>query len=137
MEKSKPNRFKKTKSENMQFKSFLQIQLIAILTYTSLFIIGCLIALKADLSSKYDFIFALCTFIVGSFITGFASGIKLRKNGLFLGIIFSLPMNILVVLISVIICKFDIGFNLGVTIFILLISSGIGGILAVNKRIRL
>ena len=93
MEKTKPNKSKRAKTENVQFKLFLQIELFSIITYIVLFLLGSVIALNADLPSKYDYISALIIFAISSFITGFIAGIKLRQNGLLAGILYSLPMR--------------------------------------------
>ena len=136
MEKSKPNRNIRSKTDNRQAKIFLQVQLFSALVYLTLFLIGSVIALNTDLPKKYDYIVSIIIFAIASFLTGFFSGIKLRQNGLLSGIIYSLPMNFAVILISLIMSKFSVGINIAITAAVLIITAGIGGILAVNKRLR-
>ena len=136
MEKTKPNRTKRIKSDSKQLNIFFQLQLFSVAIYLSLFIISSIIALKADLPRKYDFLISLIIFAIASFGTGFFAGLKLRQNGLLVGIIYSLPMNFTVLLISLIINKFSFDLNLAISAIILILSAAIGGILAVNKRLR-
>ena len=102
MDKIKPSRSKKTKPENEQLKFFLQTQLFSVLTYIFLFLLGSFFALIADLPQKYDYIFSLIIFTLSSLSSGFFTGLKLRQNGLIAGVLFSLPMNIIIMLVSAI-----------------------------------
>ena len=136
MQKSKPNRAVRNKSENSQLNLFLQIQLFAIVVYTILYFGGSFIALIADISSKYDFIVSLVIFTISSFVVGFFTGIKLRRNGLVMGIIYSLPLNLTIIIISLIINDFAFSFNMLISLFVLTTFAGVGGVLAVNKRLR-
>ena len=132
----KAKRSAKIKSENTQLSIFLKTQIFSVVAYIIIFFTGSLIGLSADLPGKYDFIFSLAIFFVGSLSTGFFAGLKLRHNGLLTGILFSLPMNIITMLISFISSDFSFGYNMALTAVVLLVSAGIGGILAVNKRVR-
>lgn len=136
MQKSKPNRAVRNKSENSQLKVFLQIQLFAIVIYVLFFIAGSLISLTADISLKYDYIVTLVLFSASSFLVGFFTGVKLRQNGLIMGIIYSLPLNVIFIVISLILNDFALSFNMLISLLVLTTFSGIGGVLAVNKRLR-
>lgn len=136
MEKNKPVRKAKSKTENEFMSCFIKAQIFALLMYFVFFISGSLIALAADLSGKYDYIFTVIIFSLGSLSVGFFSGMLLRRNGLLSGILNSLPLNIIVILISLFINQFNFSINLLITAIALLLSAGIGGILAVNKRLR-
>ena len=136
MQKSKPNRAVRNKIENSQLKVFLQIQLFAIVIYLIFFLMGSFIALTADVSGKYDYIISLVLFAISSFAIGFFTGIKLRQNGLLMGIVYSLPINILVLIVSLILNDFIFSFNILITLAVLIAFAGVGGVLAVNKRLR-
>ena len=136
MQNSKPNRAVRNKSENSQLKVFLQIQLFAIVIYVLFFIAGSLISLTADISLKYDYIVTLVLFSASSFLVGFFTGVKLRQNGLIMGIIYSLPLNVILIVISLILNDFTLSFNMLISLLVLTAFSGIGGVLAVNKRLR-
>ena len=136
MQKSKPNRAVRNKIENSQLKVFLQIQLFAIVIYLIFFLMGSVIALTADVSGKYDYIISLVLFAISSFAIGFFTGIKLRQNGLLMGIVYSLPINILVLIVSLILNDFIFSFNILITLAVLIAFAGVGGVLAVNKRLR-
>ena len=136
MERTKPNKMKRTKNENTTLNIFLRVQIFAIIIYITIFILGAFLALAIDIPQKYDYIFSVALFLISSFITGFFAGMKIRENGLLVGSLYALPMNIVTLLISVIMNSFNISFNLLITAIMLILFSGIGGIFAVNKRLR-
>lgn len=124
------------KRNNSYLNTFIRVQIFSVIIYVTVFLIGAFIALSADLSTKFDYLFSLVLFLISSLLTGFFAGFKLRENGLVVGILYSLPMNAVVVLLSLIFCDFAVGINFVITVVSLLIAGGIGGILAVNKRLR-
>ena len=136
MQKSKPNRAVRNKSESTQVKTFLQIQLFAVIIYIIVFLIGSFVALSADISGRLDYLISLIIFAVSSFSAGFFTGIKIRQKGLLTAIIYSLPINISVIIISLFINDFSFNFNALISLSVLTAFAGIGGILAVNKRLR-
>lgn len=137
MKKIKPRNLAVAKREKSPLNEFLKIQLFALLCYVCVFIIGSISALMFDISSEYDYIFTLIIFALSSFIVGFFAGLKIRKNGLIVGMLYSLPLNLIITVISTILNHFSVGINIAITLIILSITSGIGGIMAVNKRIRI
>ena len=134
MEKIKPNKRRKTSGEMTTVDIFIKVQVFALGVYIAIFMLFCIIALMADLAVKYDYVFSLAGFALGSFATGFFSGLKLRQNGLLSGLIYSLPANTLVVLVSLIFSDFNVGINIVVTAVVLLVSAAVGGVVAVNRR---
>lgn len=136
MAKTKPNKKVRTKNENTFSGTFIKVQIFAVICYTSVFIAGSFLALSIDLPDKYDYVYSLVLLTLCSFLTGFYAGLKLRENGLLVGILYALPMNVLTILISAVLCDFDIGLNTIISAVVLIVASGIGGIFAVNKRIR-
>lgn len=136
MKKTKPRKSSTLKRENKALYTFLSAQIFAVMCYLSVFFIGAFTVLYADLSTKYDFIFSVVMFTVCSFVTGFYAGMKTRENGIVTGILYSLPMNAVVILTSLIFSDFTADINLAVTAVLLVTAGGIGGILAVNKRLR-
>ena len=135
MEKVKP-KSKKTRTENTYLNTFLNVQIFDAIVYLLLFLISSSIALLIDLPHKNDYIFTLITFSLCSFISAFYSGIKMKHNGLAVGIVFTLPMNGITMLISFIISDFKADYMFVVSVAVLIVTSAIGGILAVNKRRR-
>lgn len=135
MKKIKP-KSRKTRADNSTVSTFINVQIFSLITYISVFLIFSFIALAADLSRKYDYLFSVIIFVICSFLTGFYSGNKLRQNGLLTGIVYSLPMNTLTLLISLIFSDFKADSSIIITVLLLVVSSAVGGILAVNKRHR-
>ena len=133
MGKLKP-KSRKTKVENTALSTFVSVQLFSLVCYIAVFLILSFIALVADVPQGYDYYFSALIFVICSFLTGFYAGIRIRQNGLVAGIIFSLPMNTLVVILSLIFADFKADAHLFITALLLIISSAIGGVIAVNKR---
>ena len=119
MQKSKPNRAVRNKSESTQVKTFLQIQLFAVIIYIIVFLIGSFVALSADISGRLDYLISLIIFAVSSFSAGFFTGIKIRQKGLLTAIIYSLPINISVIIISLFINDFSFNFNALISLSVL------------------
>lgn len=116
--------------------AFIKSIIFSLLVYSAVYIISCFCALTFDIRDSYDFYISLLSFAAASFISGFYSGNKLRKNGLVTGLLFTLPVNALIILISVVLTDFKPGITLLITALVLLLSSAAGGIFAVNKRHR-
>ena len=104
--------------------------------YFASFLLFSVIGLMADLSVKYDLLCSLLSFGLASFAVGFFIGRKLRQNGLLAGIIYSLPLNTLIVLLSLIFSDFTVDLNIAITATVLLVTAGAGGIVAVNSRLK-
>ena len=136
MGKFKPDKKKISFSDNTTIDIFVKTQIFAVLIYVIIFIIISSVALVADLPAKYDFLCSLLGFTISSFAVGFYVGQKLRQKGLLAGIIYSLPANTLVVLISLIFSDFSFGINIVITAIALLVTAGVGGIVAVNNRLK-
>ena len=115
---------------------FLWLQLFSILCYSVMFLSGSFIALMLDIPSTFDYLFSLITFTLSNLIVGFYSGIKYRRNGLVNGVLTSLPSNIIILIISLILGEFAVDINFIITLLVLVVASGVGGILAVNKRTK-
>lgn len=126
----------KRKSENTVINLFIKIQLLGILIYTVLFLLSSFGAMSADLGAKYDMIISLCTFSLSSFLTALFSGIKIREHGLPVGILYTLPLNTLVVSVSMFLSEFKADYRIILTAVLLILSAGIGGITGVNIRFR-
>lgn len=135
MKKIKP-KSRKTRSDNSTVSTFINVQIFSLITYIVVFLIFSFVALAADLSRKYDYLFSVIIFVICSFLTGFYAGNKQRQNGLLTGVVYSLPMNTLTLLISLIFSDFNADYSIIITALLLVVSSAVGGILAVNKRHR-
>ena len=135
MKKIKP-KSRKTRADNSTVSTFINVQIFSLITYIVVFLIFSFVALAADLSRKYDYMFSVIIFVICSFLTGFYAGNKQRQNGLLTGVVYSLPMNTLTLLISLIFSDFKADSSIIITVLFLVVSSAVGGILAVNKRHR-
>ena len=133
-----PERIQKRKrnSNTGEKNEFIKSLLIAGLIYLSMFVFFSFIGLFADISIKNIYYLSLIQFSVSSFITGFISALKKRKNGLVCGIIGALPLNVSVLILSLVINSFSIDLRMLVSFLILIISSAAGGVISVNTRLK-
>ncbi len=134
MSKHKPGNIKF--SDNTTIDLFIKTQIFAVIIYLILFLLFSFVGLMADFSIKYDFFSALLCFALGSFMVGFYIGRKLRQNGLLAGIVYSSPINTSVILVSLIFSDFAVDFNIVITAIVLLVTAGVGGVVAVNSRLK-
>ena len=132
----KPKFKKKTFTKNPSVDVFIKVQIFALLMDVLIFALFSYVALISDLPIKYDFLCALVCFAISNFLVGFYTGLKSRQNGLLYGVIYSLPTNVIVILISLILSNFNVSMNIAITALVLPLCAGIGGIVAVNSRLR-
>ena len=124
------------KSENAVIHTFIKVQIFGLTIYLLLFLLSGFIVMSADLKHSYDLLFSLATFAVCSFITAFYAGTKIRERGIIVGLIYTLPLNTLVMLVSLIFADFKADYIVLISVVILLLSGVIGGITGVNLRLR-
>lgn len=135
MSKSKPGN-RNRKSENAVINTFIKVQIFGLIIYTLLFLLSGFISMSADLKQSYDTIVSLGTFSLCSFFTALFAGLKIREKGLLVGVIYTLPLNTLTMLISLIFTDFKVDYKLLLTAVFLVLSAALGGITAVNLRLR-
>lgn len=124
------------KMTNTNSLDFIKNQIFCLTIYIVLFIVGCLVSLVFDIDYKLDYYVSLFIFALCSFLCGFIGGIKQRENGIVSGIIYALPGNLIVILLSVILNGFSVEISILISVVSLNLLSAVGGILGVNKRRR-
>lgn len=124
------------KMTNINSLDFIKNQIFCLTIYIVLFIVGCLVSLVFDIDYKLDYYVSLFIFALCSFLCGFIGGIKQRENGIVSGIIYALPGNLIVILLSVILNGFSVEISILISVVSLNLLSAVGGILGVNKRRR-
>lgn len=136
MSAPKVKRFKKAESLSLPAQTFIKTQILAVITYPALFLAVGIASLSADLSEEYMFYAAVLSFAAASFVCAAYVGKKLHKNGLITGLLFCLPENFIVMLISLISNSFKFDFTAAVSMFILVVSSMLGGVVSVNTSTK-
>lgn len=136
MAKSKPQKRNKDKKLSPPTKIFLNTQLIAAVSYFSIFIISSAVCLSLDLKRQNMFYISILCFAASSFICSYYAGYKIHKNGLTVGLLYTLPANIMIIFLSVAVNQFKIDLTVLISLFMLLISSMLGGILSVNTKLK-
>lgn len=136
MGKNKPQKRKRENKLSPTLKIFLKTQVVAVIFYCLVFVVSSAVCLSLDLDRKNMFYVSILCFSAASFICAYYAGYKIHKNGLTVGLLYSLPANIMIVLLSVSVNKFKIDLTFLISIFILIISSMLGGILSVNTKLK-
>ena len=98
----------------------------------SVLLISSSVIFAFDISSDY-FLFIIL-FGLGNLLTGYIVGKKKKKKGLIFAVLYTLPTNLLIVLISTLINDFNVDYIIFITFIILVISSATGGIISVNLK---
>lgn len=111
-------------------------ELIGAVIYTFIFTLCSLAAVLADSDKDKVYYLSVASFGVASFIFAYISVLKERKNGLLYGILYTLPLNLAIIFVSLILCSFKADLHLLISAAVLLITSALGGILSVNSRIK-
>ena len=135
MGKTKIN-MKNKRTENAVINTFIRIEIIGLFIYLVVFLLSSLIAMSTGLKSNYDMIISLLLFSVCSFATALTAGFKIRERGLLVGVIYTLPLNTLVLLLSLFFADFSVDYHFVVSAISLLFSGASGGIVGVNLRFR-
>ena len=136
MGKMKPQKRKKEKKMSPPLKTFLKSQLVAAVCYLTVLIVSSIVCLSLDFKRQNMFYVSILCFAAASFICAYYAGYKIHKNGLTVGLLYSLPANIITVFLSVAVNQFKIDLTVLISLFILLISSMLGGILSVNTKLK-
>ena len=136
MGNKKPSKNSKDKIQSPTRRIFFRTQLIALISYLLSFGIISIICLSLDINKNSLFYVAMLTFALSSFICAYYAGFKIHQNGLITGLLYALPANLFVIAASVIIIGFKIDFTVLISLFILLISSMLAGILSVNTKLK-
>lgn len=132
--KSKPNKNKKELSENM--KVFIKTQILFLSLNALVFLTCVCVCLQMDFARENIFYISIASLAIGSFLASFYAGYKIHKNGLLVGLVFSLPINALVILISLMTNNFQVDYTAIVSFFILMSVAMFAGILSVNMTIK-
>lgn len=97
-------------------------------------ILLCIVALITDIGTDSIYLFTVIGLCAGNMASGFINGRTVRRKGLINGIIYTLPSTGIVLLISLYMNDFKIGYKLPLSAALLCIFAAVGGILAVNIR---
>lgn len=124
------------KAENAAINTFVKIEIFGAVIYLLMFTMSAFIAMSADLKTGSDMLVSLAVFSLCSFITALIAGVKIRERGLLVGLIYTLPLNTLVLLLSLFFADFSVDIRFLISAAFLLLSGAAGGIVGVNLRLR-
>lgn len=134
MSAPKTRRAKRAEALSLPVQTFIKTQLLAAILYSGLFFAVSVVALSVDLPECYMFYACVLSLSAGSFVCAFYAAGKLHKNGMVTGLLFCLPFNTLVIIISLAVNSFKIDLSAAVAYFILVVTSMLSGIVAVNRK---
>ena len=127
---------KKNNIGNKNIKEYLKLQLVGFIIYLIFFIIASAVSVMADIKIDYMTYISMLFIGLSSLFTGFISGIKERKDGIIRGVLGALPLNLSVIIISLIFSHFKADLSLLYTVAVCLVMSAVGGIISVNIRLK-
>lgn len=115
---------------------FIRAQIIYLILSLAFLLISAFISYSSSLDTKFYFYITVFSIALASFLSSFYSGYKIHKNGLVVGLLFSLPMNIIWLIVSAVINSFKSDATIIISLVVLLIVSMLGGVLAVNTGLK-
>ena len=128
--------YKNKKNTNI-FNDRIRLLLINFIIEASFFLVGAAIALFVDIKSSSYYSACLLFLGLGCFVSGFVTARKIKQNGLLNAVIYSLPGNMLYIILSSVLNNFNIDYHIIFSLILVVISSAIGGIISVNERPKL
>ncbi len=134
--KVKPAKKSGFSSLNTKTQVFIKAQILALILYMISFLVASGVSLAFNVSVSYAFYVCIFAFAISSFLCALYSGYKIHKKGIVIGFLFCLPFNLLVTLISAILNSFSIDLTAVISLFIMIVSSMLGGMVSVNIRIK-
>lgn len=129
------NSIKRKSSEGI-IGSTISLFLINFLIHIFIFIVITIISFLSAL--KFDLIYpvSLLSVATSNFISGILSGYIKRQKGLINGILFSLPSNVIFIILSLLTNKFLSDYKIIISVIVAFFFSAIGGIISVNYKRR-
>lgn len=126
----------KKKAELSKPVEIFKVELKYLLMYLIGFILSSVIILLFDLKLELYYAVSLGIFMLCSLLCGTLCGIKKRNNGLMNAVIHTLPVNLILLVISMLMNGISIDLNIAISFVLLTVSSAIGGILGVNTKLK-
>ena len=123
-------------SKNVKLHSYIKMQIINVIVFFVIFMITALVCVATDIGVN-SMLYISAAFIgISSFISGVIAGMKERKKGIICGIINVLPLNMILLIISLALNSFKADISLLIIFLAGIIAAATGGIVAVNIRIK-
>ncbi|MCM1363617.1 MAG: TIGR04086 family membrane protein [Faecalibacterium sp.] len=117
-------------------KVFIKTQILALIVYLLFFLIASIILFSTEIDKSKSFYAAISAFAAAAFICGYFSGYKIHKKGLYVGLLFCLPMNVIITMVSLIVNSFKVDLTTTISFVILIVCSMLGGVLSVNTKLK-
>lgn len=115
---------------------FIKAQVIYLILSLVFLLVSAFISYSSSLDAKFYFYLTIFSLALASFLSSFYSGYKIHQNGLVVGLLFSLPMNIIWLVASAVINSLKADATIIIALVVLLITSMLGGVLSVNTGLK-
>lgn len=129
--KSPANEISESKQFSMAVLKGFTVGTAALFIILSIF---SLIMVKFDYSEKSVPIMALISALLASFIAGFWSAKCIRKKGLMIGVVTSLPLAVVMITFVIVANGGAVGSLAVTTVMLMICFSALGGIMSVNTK---
>lgn len=120
----------KSKKTNSDISVYLKVITAQFLTF---FILS-LIAYLSDIKASHFYLISIASLSSGSVIAGFIAGKSKQRKGLVYGMLFSLPFNAAVLIISLFLNSFSFDYMAVISLILSVVLSGIGGSVSINLK---
>lgn len=125
------------KKSNSKLKKILLLEFAILIIYYIISLIVCTLLFTVDIPIGAVYYIILISLALSAFLSGYITGVKMKKNGLISGVIYNLFMVVLTLLISLLLNGFSFDYRMFVTLVVMLAMSAAGGITAVNSKRKL
>lgn len=125
---------RRDKKINPELKGIIILEAVIFLLYLIISLIVCTVLYLSDIQTDIYYYIILAALALTSFVSGYITGKKMKKNGLVNGVLYNIFIVIIIILTSLILNGFTFDYRLFLTLGLMIVMSAIGGISAVNTR---
>ncbi len=136
MVKSSNKNKTKNKQSDSLIKGIILHETIIVFIHLIAVMAVCVIFYAADIDVYTNFAIIAVLLAAANFVSAYFTGLRFRKKGMLLGLLYNSPICIIFILTSLILNSFAFDYRLFVLLAVFLVMSALGGITAVNTRIK-
>lgn len=122
-------------SERKEIKkiyNFLPVIIKSLVIFVFAVLTASLVCFVTDIDYDKYYIILLCAAVTAAFLSGFSSSRKIKKKGMIIGIISSLPIVILILTVSLILNGAQMTMLMPVTLASVILTGAVSGSVGVN-----
>lgn len=127
---------KRRNQTTAKIKSILIEQSLILLCYAGLYSLSAYLSFLTGCLPQQSFYYAIAAFSAAAIVSAAFTAKQAGKNGLFTGLLKTMPCNLCVLAAALILSGFHADFRIVITTIMLVISAAIGGIVGVNIKVK-